>query len=745
MYNNIPDVGDQYTNKNGEVATVIMYKNSRNVSVQFEDGEILEKQILDNLRTGIFGVYRHHKEKVGEENRATCGQLMKIIEYKNSRNITIQFEDGTVVKNKEYKAFKNGNIANPNLKDNKDTKDNLPINHIGEERIMNNGEIATIIDYIDKNNITVKFGNNSIKYQVKYLGFINKALVSKLNIKDHYTSSIGRSIILLNGKKATCIEATDVYNLTLKLDDGTILNKVTLRQFVNNTVIKEHDLRLYETIKNNKGLDIKIIRYSNSHDIDVQFKDGTVVKNRSYYEFKNGTINYPVENINLKTYRLGETKLSNCGMNMTIIRYGGTQDIDVQFEDNTIIKNKTYENFIKGAIINPKCMIGKENTNTQGLKMKIIAYRSNRDIDVEFEDGVIVTNKGYGHFCRGGIKNPKVNNDTKSTRNMTPIKIGEVSTNKNGLKMKIIAARKRDDIDIEFEDGVIKKHVNYKRFLAGSIRYKSYEEEHKERLGKKVLANNGLMAEIIEYRNSHDIDIKFENGVILKHKQYKHFIKGKIGNDNIRLSTEKFGEEAINFDGRKMKIIRYGSLSDIDIEFEDGEILEHIEYEKFERGTINFSYIAVKVGEQCRNNKGYLMTLIRYNNYYDIDVQFEDGTIVYNRQYNEFKYGSLRHPNQSKIVIEGQSFDTKPGLRATVIKYRSIIDIDVEFEDGTIVKHKRYGNVNRGLVGHPKYRKVNFEFMYNDIKYYTVYCKKCKGRHILKLPEMKDFICTGKE
>lgn len=38
--------------------------------------------------------------------------------------------------------------------------------------------------------------------------------------------------------------------------------------------------------------------------------------------------------------------------------------------------------------------------------MKIIGYRMNRDIDVEFEDGYIAKNKGYKEFKNGGIKNP---------------------------------------------------------------------------------------------------------------------------------------------------------------------------------------------------------------------------------------------------------------------------------------------------------------------------------------------------
>ena len=50
--------------------------------------------------------------------------------------------------------------------------------------------------------------------------------------------------------------------------------------------------------------------------------------------------------------------------------------------------------------------IGQENINNQGCMMAIIEYRKNKDIDVQFEDGTIVTNREYGDFKKGAIKNP---------------------------------------------------------------------------------------------------------------------------------------------------------------------------------------------------------------------------------------------------------------------------------------------------------------------------------------------------
>ena len=54
------------------------------------------------------------KNRVLETNIANNGQVMTIIGYINGNDIDIQFEDGTIVKNRTYRRFKEGKIKNPN-------------------------------------------------------------------------------------------------------------------------------------------------------------------------------------------------------------------------------------------------------------------------------------------------------------------------------------------------------------------------------------------------------------------------------------------------------------------------------------------------------------------------------------------------------------------------------------------------------------------------------------------------------
>lgn len=51
--------------------------------------------------------------------------------------------------------------------------------------------------------------------------------------------------------------------------------------------------------------------------------------------------------------RTGETKTTRHGQVMTIIKYNNCHDIDVEFDDGTIVENVEYSNFVRDTIKNP--------------------------------------------------------------------------------------------------------------------------------------------------------------------------------------------------------------------------------------------------------------------------------------------------------------------------------------------------------------------------------------------------------
>lgn len=82
-----------------------------------------------------------------------------------------------------------------------------------------------------------------------------------------------------------------------------------------------------------------------------------------------------------KIDRVGETRVMNCGMKATIIRYGGYNDIDVRFEDGKVVVHKAYDKFKKGSIAHPnikafaEARLGETRMMNCGMEATIIRYK----------------------------------------------------------------------------------------------------------------------------------------------------------------------------------------------------------------------------------------------------------------------------------------------------------------------------------------------------------------------------------
>lgn len=54
------------------------------------------------------------------------------------------------------------------------------------------------------------------------------------------------------------------------------------------------------------------------------------------------------------------------------------------------------------------------------------------------------------------------------------------------------------------------------------------------------------------------------------------------------------------------------------------------------------------------------------------------------------------------------------GLEAEIINYRSTIDVDIKFSNGTKIKHRRYNDFTRGLIRHPHAKRFK-KYMHQRI------------------------------
>lgn len=356
--------------------------------------------------------------------------------------------------------------------------------------------------------------------------------------------------------------------------------------------------RIGETRINSKGLQITLVAYRNANDVDVQFDDGTTVCHREYRKFDQGKIAYPTD---YTTSRVGEQNVAKNGMTMTIIAYRGTFDIDVQFTDGYIAEHRSYRNFRLGDIANPNVIptaylkrIGECSRAQNGMMMTIIAYRTNNDIDVRFEDGYVKEHVVYGNFLRGVVKHPDLN--MRATH-----QVGDTGIAKNGLAMKIIAYRKANDIDIQFEDGTVVTHTDCHRFDKGSIGHPTIKTPKlrkvvKDHIGEESISSCGLRMTIIAFRNKMDLDVMFEDGVVVYHKSRANFLKGSVAHPthttrwqsliHQKQKTARLGNLRINKSGIPMKISEYLGANNITVSFDTGYTTEHHSYYNFMSGAI---------------------------------------------------------------------------------------------------------------------------------------------------------------
>ena len=212
-----------------------------------------------------------------------------------------------------------------------------------------------------------------------------------------------------------------------------------------------------------------------------------------------------------------------------------------------------------------------------------------------------------------------------------------------------------------------------------------------------------------------DIDLKNDKDKILE------YIK-----ENYCIDCDKYlGETTTAKNGQKMKIVKFYTPSNLTIEFEDKTIVTDQTYEHFKTGSIrNPNYNLQKQisdkhkGEERIANNGMKMKIIKYNNYLDVDIQFEDGAITRHRKYEEFKKGKIGHPNSLRSRAKTINLKNCPkserkdevnimnnGQKAKIIEYFTNKNITVEFEDGTVVKNKKYSRFLEGSIGNPNFKK----------------------------------------
>lgn len=132
-------IGTKHITNEGLIVTIIEGTDLKNLTVEFEDGSIVERVIFGNLKRGslnhpnnrkIRGFNKEREKlKVNKENKRKLieervnteyinsqGNKFKIINYKNYNNIDVLFEDGVVVSKTSFEKISKGLVFHGNEK-----------------------------------------------------------------------------------------------------------------------------------------------------------------------------------------------------------------------------------------------------------------------------------------------------------------------------------------------------------------------------------------------------------------------------------------------------------------------------------------------------------------------------------------------------------------------------------------------------------------------------------------------------
>jgi uncharacterized protein YkvS len=139
----------------------------------------------------------------------------------------------------------------------------------------------------------------------------------------------------------------------------------------------------------------------NEHGIKVQCENGTIIET-TYEKFQDGKARYDVHEI------LSSTKNRATKRRETMVAMERQND---EISDYKMIYS------VRGR---KNYRVGEVYTSTQGQLMKIVAYVTSRDVSVQFEDNTIVNHKKYDNIVKGQVKNPNL---ARKKRVATPKKV----------------------------------------------------------------------------------------------------------------------------------------------------------------------------------------------------------------------------------------------------------------------------------------------------------------------------------
>lgn len=345
---------------------------------------------------------------------------------------------------------------------------------------------------------------------------------------------------------------------------------------------------------------------------------------------------------------IGESKLMKCGLYATIVRWHNKNDIDVEFDGGLMMKSIQYRRFARGSL-SPTLYYSDEQK--QWLADNRPKHGSLQSLTEDFNERFHTqrSTRSIARFCsKNNISSyPRVVSKYSSYPRVVSKHVGETLKMKCGFNATIIEWRSTYDIDVRFENGVVRNSMSYLNFKRRSITcFDRVGDFIKEHLHEKRAMAGGFVGEIVAIRNRKDIDVKWGDGTVTEHLSYRNFESGHV---RIPLNVKYLHQKAKMHCGLMAEIVDINSFKDIVVRFEDGYECRSTIYSWIQRSVDNPNCSknlirTYHVGERYITKSGIWCTITAYRGHTDIDIVFDDGSEVFGAIYSSLRKGEIHHP-----------------------------------------------------------------------------------------------------
>ena len=707
------------TTKDGEVITIVEYRDNCHMVVEFSDGTRMNAQYSSFLKRNIRKPGKYANQYVNKTFELKHGHTFTITEYRNNNDVDGHFEDGVIRTNVSINSLKKGSLLHPD--------DTMP-DRVGMVNIMYNGVKATIIEYRKYTDIDVRLENGEILRHCDYKAW----------------------------------------------EDGRLPPPRS-----NSFTIHKNQRELHvgqQQIQNNTHL-ATIIEYRTYNDIDVQFDDGCIAEHVSYGSFKNGKMLHPqqtpqdIHKQKLREQHIGLKNINENNIPMQITQYEGHKKVLVQFEDGYTIWT-TLAHFQNGTVQHPSGVTQQYQASCPSMPEFSILYYLRplgfekyprgyfRKFHMDFGtlELDIFNEKlkeafeydGYWHCKESAIQNDLKKEQLCAKTGIRLTKVREAMLPMDNHPNAIIRYDPYDDAELSQIIKTIMQTLCERHGITYDIdvdvardkqdimqkRYQEWQRIKKRHIGETAISHAGILMTIIDYRGPKQVTVQFETGEIRYNRTYTSFKKGQIAPElnkkhshSFKHAQKRIGETHMTRCGQACTIINYRDANHIDVQFEDGAIAYNKRYASFLNGSVEhpniphtqYYPIKSKVGRQRLSKWGELMTVTKEVDSHAIEVIFENGETV-QTTYKQFMGKGVRSPHlrttgcpiaavsptnttQNPTIAQervGQVFFNTQGERVTILQYHAYMDITVQFDDGTIREHVKYHNLQRGCVPKPQ-------------------------------------------